>query len=245
VVVLATLGAPPRAGLLRRRRRATEAAPEPPPEPVTTSRATVVVPEPLEAPDGWLAAADHDALAADAIDVLNRLLHHHAVASADPSVRPASRAQALVVRVGVGEGEQVADGRWRTALALPPPAEPKRALALRPQERLAALLGGRDVALACEVLVLRARQDLDGGRPREAALQADLAVRTALAELEAWRGHGDLGARADELRELAGPLAAAAARALEAGPAEGDAEAVERAVARLEAALRARSATGF
>jgi hypothetical protein len=37
--------------------------------------------------------------------------------------------------------------------------------------------------MACEELVLRARADLDAGRPREAALQTRVALEAALAEL--------------------------------------------------------------
>ena len=52
-----------------------------------------------------------------------------------------------------------------------------------PEERFAALLGGRESPLAAEELVLRARADLDAGRPREAALQARVALEALLAEL--------------------------------------------------------------
>ena len=59
---------------------------------------------------------------------------------------------------------------------------------LRPQERLAAILGGRDVALACEELALRARLDADAGRWREAAFQLRVALEAAIAELGPWPG---------------------------------------------------------
>jgi hypothetical protein len=115
---------------------------------------------------------------------------------------------------------------------------------LVPQERAAALLGGRDAALACEELVLRARADLDRGRGREAALQLDVALRAALSELEGWRGHRDLGRRLDELGEHVEPVAAAASAALAGGLGEREQAAVAEALTRLEAALRARSADG-
>ena len=82
-----------------------------------------------------------------------------------------------------------------------------------PQQRLAALLSGRDVALACEELALRARGDLDAGRQREAAMQLHLALEAAVAELESWRGRGDMGERIDELAGLREAVAAAAANA--------------------------------
>jgi hypothetical protein len=174
------------------------------------------------------------------------VLHLHRAATADPHVREVRREQAVAVRVGYGEGEQVADGRWHTALELPAPkATVRRTAALRPQERLAALLGGRDAALACEELALRARQDVDAGRRREAALQLEAALTAALAELEPWTPRADLADRLAELRELHDGVRAAARAALEGGVDDDRHAAVTRALERLEAALRARTALGF
>ena len=174
--------------------------------------------------------------------MLNQALHAHRVAAADPYAPAASPAAALVTRVGYGIGEQVADGNWEAALELPPPAPPRRSLALAPQERLAALLAGRDVALACEELALRARLDLDAGRDREAALQLRAALEAALAELAGWREVGGMAGRLDELRGLQPGIEAAARAALQGGLEPEDAERVRTALGRLEAALRARSA---
>ena len=96
------------------------------------------------------------------------------------------------MRVGYGDGEHVAEGRWDGARELAPADRGARgargrSAALRPQERLAALLGGRDAVLACEELALRARSDVDAGRHREAALQLRATFEAALAELEPWR----------------------------------------------------------
>ena len=116
--------------------------------------------------------------------------------------RPRS-AQALVVRVGFGSGERVAEGRWDRARELAArrrPAARARTAALRPQERLAALLAGRDAALACEELTLRVRLDVDAARWREAALGLQVALAAALAELEPWREAAGLAARLEELR---------------------------------------------
>lgn len=244
VLVLATLGSAPRPGRLRRR-RATAAAPEPPPEPVAVGRATLVEPEPLGDAEAWLAEADGEALAATAVAALNRVLHAHRVAAADPWAREIAREQALVVRVGYGAGEQVADGRWEAALILPPPPPARRTAALRPQERLAAVLGGRDAALACEELALRARADVEAGRDREAALQLQAALRAGLAELAPWRDQGDMGRRLAELAGFEPAVRDAAEAALQGGVDEPFAVEVERALGRLEAALRARTARGF
>src|SRR5919107_2969145 len=92
-----------------------------------------------------------------------------------------------------------------------------RATALRPQERLAAVLAGRDAVLACEELTLRARSDLDAGRLREAALQLRAAFEAALAELEPWREQAALAPRLADLRTSGGAVAAAAEAALRGG----------------------------
>jgi hypothetical protein len=248
ILVIATLGAAQRR--LLGGRRAKAAAPQPDPTPVATGRATVIPAEPLgdetEA-ERWLADVDGEAELAAALVVLNRALHAHRVATADPLTREVARSDALVARVGIGAGEQVAEGRWSQAIELPQPREARRrrTAALRPQERLAALLGGRDATLACELLVLRARADLLAGREREAALQLRPALEAALAELPAWAERGDLGARVAELAGEQSVAESIAAIALQRGLDPEEAAEVERVLSRIEAALRARSAAGF
>jgi hypothetical protein len=252
VLVLALLGAPERR--LLGRRRAREAAPEPPPAPVTTTRATVVETAPVDedAARAWLKGLDGDGrLAAlrSAVDVLNAALAAHRVAAADPRVREVALEGALVARVGFGRGEQVADGRWTEALEVPlttGPRRRRRTSALRPQERLAALLGGRDRPLACEELTLRARLDLDAGRMREAALQLRVALEAGIAELDRSPGRAaDMAERVGELRAARGAVGDAANAALAGDLPPAAAGAVEHALGRLEAALRARTAGGF
>lgn len=248
VLVLATLGAPQRR--LLRGKKAKSADPEPGPTPVVTGRATIIPTAPLETEKDavrWLKDADGEAEIEAALVVLNRALHAHRVALADPHAREVGRDDALVARIGFGVGEQVAEGRWAEALTLPVPQDrrQRRIAALRPQERVAALLSGRDAALACELLVLRARADLDAGRQREGALQLRVALDTALAELPAWAERGDLPARISELAGCVDSAAAVAAAALERGVDADEAEEVERILGRLEAALRARTAAGF
>ena len=65
---------------------------------------------------------------------------------------------------------------------------------MAPLERLAAVLSGTEEVGVAEELVLRARLDLDADRPREAALQARIALEALLAEVPATRG--ELAARA-------------------------------------------------
>ena len=240
VVVVGGLTAPRRTR--RRSRPAEDGA-----TPVDVTRATVIAAEPLDgeaAAGAWLKAAAADAaVARDALAVLNTTLHAQRMATADPYLGEVAARHALVTRVGYGTGEEVSEGRWTAARELPPErAGVRREAALRPQERFAALLAGRDVALAGELLALRARLDLDHGRAREAALQLDAALGAALGELEGWRELTGMPERLDELRALAPGVADAAASA-RAGALEGAATAdVAHALARLEAALRARTA---
>lgn len=241
MLVIGGIEAPRRRRLAARPRRASAAA-----GPVEVTLATVIDATPLsslEAADEWLArasGAEAERVTGDALALLNRAVAGHRVAAADPWVADADPARALVCRVGYGSGDDVAEGDWESARELPRPA-PRASLAVEPQARLAALLGGRDAVLACEELVLRARGDLDHGRTREAVLQARVALEAALAELEAWREVGDMAGRLDELAAHREPVAAAAAAALEAGVTPEGVAAVEAAIARLEAALRARA----
>ncbi|HEX3911787.1 MAG TPA: hypothetical protein VHW67_13910 [Solirubrobacteraceae bacterium] len=261
VIVLGTLGAqrrPPARGQLWNaaarsgsRRRPVE--PEPEPTPVAIARATIVDPVSLSAErqaKAWLADLDGEREVGAAIAALDRVLHFHRLAAADPHVHEVSPGQALTIRAGWGEGEQVADGLWEHAVELPWQG-PKgvrrkrigdRAAALRPQERLAVLLGGRGEALLCEELALRARADLDHGRSGHAAVELQSAYAAALRELPA-EGREDLTIRIAELQQLREGVELQGRAAL-AG-AVLDEEVVRHGLQRLESALRARTAAGF
>jgi hypothetical protein len=245
-VAIATLGAPQRWLVLRRRNRPKPAGQEPDPAPVLTTRATVIGVTPFDsdrAGRSWLRGADIDDEANIGVQILNDVLYAHRTTTADPFVREVSRDQALVVRVGIGEGEQVADGRWTEAREVEPaPPRMRRSAAMRPQERLAALLGGRDAALASEELTLRARLDLDRGRQREAALQLRVALEAALAELVPWVEHPGMAERLSGLKDERAAVGAAANMALQGGLDEATAADVARALRKVEGALRARSA---
>lgn len=228
---------------MERKRRAAE--PEPEPTPVATGRATIIdVGAPLQSDiqaRAWLGAAGEDELR-DAIAVLNRGLHAFRLVTANPHVHEVAREQALVARLGYGAGEQVADGQWREANELVlRTRRQRRVTSIAPQARLAAVLNGREQALACQELTLRARFDIDHGREREAAMQVLVALDTALAELPRDAVAGALADRLEELRGQREPIAKAAQRAL-AGPLDDSSrEAVEHTLKRLESALRARA----
>jgi hypothetical protein len=250
ILVLNTLGARERR-LLGRDRRTRDAPPEPDPEPVTTTRATVIDAQPLSERDAeaWLSGMDREArgqVLGGALQVLNETLRTQRVVTGDPSVRDVTREQAIVVRIGHATGEQAADGRWSEAIEVPMDRgrRQRRVAALRPQERLAAVLGGQDAVLACEELTLRARADLNAGRDREAALQLRVALEAGIAELEPLRHPGDMPERVSELREQRPAVGAAANEALLGQLPDGTRAAMEHALGRLEAALRARSAAG-
>jgi hypothetical protein len=259
VIVLATLGASRaararEAGPLRRRaaarRRAVPAQPEP--EPVTTARATIVDPVSVSAERqarAWLSDLRPEHEVAGAFAALNRVLHAQRIATADPYAREVSPTQALTIRAGWGEGEQVAEGHWLHAVELPLTGARarvrRRASALRPDERLAELLGARELPLLCEELTLRARLDFDQGRLAHAAIELDRALSAALVEL-ADEQRADLPLRVAELRSLHEGVAAAARVALSSGRPEAlDEEGIAHALGRLESALRARSAAGY
>lgn len=223
VLVVETLGAPPPPP--RRKRRAPAAAqPGALPSPLPLTRVTVVrASEPFDSTAEaarWLeeaVAAEEtvDALVGEAVALLNRALHAHAATAADPYPRELAAESATTVRIGYGNGEEVAAGRFavgREVDVRAPQASRRhrREAELRPQERVAAVLGGREQVDACETLLLRARADLDAGRAREAALQLEMGLEALLVELAGALTHpgheGDmltLGARRGEAREAA------------------------------------------
>lgn len=226
VLVARTFGAPAPPRRRLRRPKPRDAGPEASPT-VPITELTVIDSTPIEGdPRAWLQrirteADERDELVGRALDAATRALAARRIASADPTVPDAHLEAALAVRVGYGSGDELVDGHWEEAIALPrEEGRVSRAAALRPQERLAALLGGREQPLACEELLIRARSDLDAGRSREAALQLRVALEALLAEREALGSAGQAediafldsrrritGEAANEA--LAGPLGAA------------------------------------
>lgn len=189
-----TLGAPPPPR--RRRRKPREAGPGAAPAPLPLTRATAVrAHEPFEsdeAAERWLSEtlADEEATdtaIAEGLALLNRALHANAVASGTPG-RELRPEQATIVRIGHGSGKEVASGRFSSAREVDARGgrsqRRRRDEELRPQERVAALLGGREQLDVCETLLFRARSDLDAGRNREAALQLRVGLEALLVELD-------------------------------------------------------------
>jgi hypothetical protein len=223
VLVLETLGAPPPPS--RRRRRPRRPDPDANRPHLPLSRATAIRASTPFADVGdaarWLDEATEaeetaEILVGEGLALLNRALHAQAVAAADPRVQVLGAERTVAVRIGYGSGEEVADGRFGDAREVDVSGGASRRLQreadLRPQERVAAVLGGRERADACETLLLRARADLDGGREREAALQLRAALEALLVELRG--GPSDPG-HAEDMATLAErqPAAVAAAEA--------------------------------
>jgi hypothetical protein len=156
-----------------------------------------------------------DALLAEGVDAVNRALHAHSVASGDPALQILNLRRAIAARIGYGSGEQVASGEFSAAREIDVHAagssrRRQRVEELRPQERIAAVLGEREQLDACETLILRARADLDAGRAREASLQLRVGLEALLVELKGALsdpGHEEdmatLTARRQEFGELA------------------------------------------
>ncbi|HET8956218.1 MAG TPA: hypothetical protein VFN18_11225 [Solirubrobacterales bacterium] len=196
VLVLQTTGAPPPG--LRRRRRPKRAEAGAAAKPLTLTRVTAIrafAPFAEEAAASrWLDEACEaedtvDVLVDEGLELLNRALHAQALASADPGSRTDLSAEgAERIFVGYGSGAETAVGRFREArhVDIAPRASRRRRREeeLRPQERVAAMLGGRERADACETLLLRARADLNAGRDREAALQLRVGLEALLVELK-------------------------------------------------------------
>lgn len=228
VLVVETLGAPSPPGRRRRRPREAESEPDPPTLPL--ARATAVRAfEPFDTAEQaarWLDGAVEaegtvDGLVAEGIALLNRALHAQATASADPGVQELAAERTVAVRIGYGSGEEVAAGRFTAArdVDVRAPVVSRRRRReqeqLRPQERVAAVLGGRERVDACETLLLRARADLGAGRLREASLQLRVGLEALLVELAGALvdpGHGEDMAQLSARRFEAGEAANMALR---------------------------------
>ncbi len=207
-----------------------------------------------------------------AFGAIDRLCEACRIAAADDRAGTVDRRATLALWAGYGEGEQLSVGRSTEARRLRLPADeqsigPSQSLGpsqstrqipsmrarrshrrgllagAAAQERIAALLSGREVALICEELVLRASSDLKAGRYAHCAIELERAYAAALSELADHPGVA-LAGRYAELQRLHQHLAAQAA-GIVAGAGAGEPSPVDRsmlssALQSLQAALRAR-----
>lgn len=250
VLVLQRLGTSP----LGRRKRRVRGTAEPEPAPLALSRVTAIRAfAPFESEEEaarWLDEACEaedtvDVLVSEGIGLLNRALHAQAVTAADPASRRSLAPEgAERVLIGYGSGEETASSRFRDARQIDSsPGGPRRRQReedLRPQERVAAILRGREQLDACETLLLRARADLDANRTREAALQLRVGLEALLLELKSALtdpGHeSDMGT----LQERKQEVGTAANAALEGELSELQQTQVEELLKTCERVLRRR-----
>jgi hypothetical protein len=191
-----------------RRARPKDSDPDPEAERLPVSTMTAIRPEPLGDPDdarAWLESVrdDDEAIEAEmraALALINRALHAQRTSTMDAHLADLSPDRALTVRIGFGTGDEVSEGRYSAAIDVPRSARRRRLESLRPQERIAAVLGRREPIHPAEDLLLRARADLDAGRAREAALQLRVGLEALLAEHRA----GAPAAEAKDLQALDG-----------------------------------------
>lgn len=230
VLVARTYGAPAPPRRLRRRAKPRAADPGKLPS-LPLTELTVIEADEIEGDaEEWIKGLREDeerreALVARALARVARALAARRVATADPSIADPTLDATVSARVGYGHSDALVEGRYEEALELPRDGDRRsRAAALRPQERMAALLGGRARALVCEELTLRARADLDAGRVREATLQVRVGLEAMLAERERLDapGQGEDLDFLDERRQITGDAANEALVGDLSGPREAE-----------------------
>ncbi|HET8814643.1 MAG TPA: hypothetical protein VFM51_06775 [Solirubrobacterales bacterium] len=255
VLVLRRVGAP--AAERRRRRRARRAEADETPAPLTLTRATAIRAfSPFadeEEAARWLDEACEaedtvEVLVTDGLNLLNRALHAQAVTAASGAAAELAAEAAERVRIGYGSGEETAHGRFTEAREIDVSPQHsrrrRREEELRPQERVAAVLGGRERLDACETLLLRARADLDAGRDREAALQLRVGLEALLVELKDALSDPDHAEDMATLEERTREAGDAANAALRGGLSEEQRQRVEELLKISERVLRRRVLRG-
>ncbi len=253
MLVLETEGAMPPAR--RKRRRPKKSGRADAPTHVSVTTATLIrAHEPLaseSAAAAWAARLNEDeftqSLLDEALDSLERVLAAEAAATGRPFVQAPALEQIVNSRIGYGEGDRLADGRFIDAFDIDArggtAGSPRRERQgrTRPIARIAAILSGKDEANACEFLVPRVRADFDSGRMYAAAMGIEPAARATLVEMDAALDVPDHEADLDELERMLPGLTVLTDRALEEGRAWGGlAETVEPALRLAERIIRRR-----
>lgn len=251
VLVIETEGALPPAR--RRRRRPRKSVESESPTSVTVSVVTVIrADQPFDgesAAEAWLERLGDSEftgeLLDDAIGTLDRARAAEATASGVPFGTRTDLNGVLSARIGFGDGDQVASGRFAVALdvdARGGTASKRRERAARTGSlaRTAAILGGRERASACEVLIPRIRLDLDTGNDLAACLVISAAAASTIGELEftvEGEGHEE---DLDRLEGMLPALEETSARARESSIDAADLQQVEEALTLAERVIRRR-----
>jgi hypothetical protein len=210
-----------------------------------TAIATEAFPDEAQA-KSWLERCraredERERLVDQGLRVVNRAIHAHRLAAADPHVNEVWPGQAQVVRVGYGSGDELVAGHWTAAYALPRARRRSRRRELiEPQQELARIIGGRRRSYASEDLALRARLDLDQGRTAQAALQLEAALSALSAELEDGE---EPDAPTQALLERREQLRGIATEVIGQAPDDAHSETLSDALLELERVLRRRRHT--
>jgi hypothetical protein len=252
--VIEAEGVPPPA---RRRRRKPKQSTGPDPQPqvavttVTMIRAFMPFWNDNEASE-WLvpATADDsvDDLMAELLSTLDRALAAEAATTGRPYVPEIGIDDVIGARIGFGDGDRVSDGRYLEAFEIDArggTASPRRERMnrTRPLARIAAIIGGKEEAAACEYLIPRIRSDLEGGRVMSAALVIEVAVRSSIVELDTVLDLPEHSADLDRLEELLPELTELTDAVLAEGKAwPGLAGSLDEPLAIVERVLRRRRA---
>lgn len=225
ILVLETLGAPAAGRRRRKRPREAEFGDEAGKVPLTRATAIRAF-EPFAGEDearAWLEASSRedteaDQLIADGGALVNEALHLAGIAAGYDYPQERDPWSAAAIRLGFGTGEEVAYGGFTAALEIDfrsGAARHRPKDAMRPQARIAAVLGGREDLGVCETLIIRAERDVAAGRDREAALGLRVGLEALLVEMEGALsdpGHTEDMAELAERRKQAGDAANQALR---------------------------------
>jgi hypothetical protein len=220
---------------------------------VTVSVVTVIrADQPFDsdaAAEGWLGQLEDSEftgeLLDDAISTLDRARAADAAAGGTPFGTPTAIGSLLAARIGYGDGDQVASGRFLEAWDV----DARGGSGSRRRERMArtgslarmaAIVGGRDEAAACEVLIPRVRLDLNTGNLAAACLAAGPAFTATVAELEFAVDDPGHEQDLDRLEELLPELGAVSERAASGSLDPDDRRKVEAALEVAERVIRRR-----
>lgn len=251
-MILETEGALPPAR--RKRRRPKQSARTDAVTHVSVTTATLVrAYEPLgteSEAQAWLAQLEEDeftqGLLDEALAALDRAFAAEAAATGRPFAESPSIDQIVNARIGFGDGDRLANGRFLEAFDIDArggTASPRRERQsrTRPIGRIAAILGGKDEAMACEFLIPRVRADLDAGRVYTAALAIETAVRATVVEMDAALDEPDHESDLDHLERMLPDLTELTDNALGEGKARtGLAESLEEPLSIAERVIRRR-----
>lgn len=211
VLAIRTLGAA-RARSRLKRGRPVPVEGRPDAAPLQLTRLTLIKALPFEqeaAAEDWLGEVGSDGklaarLVSETIRTVNRALLAHRVAAPDHYAADIDASRSTAVRFGYGSGEDVVNGRWRAAVELP--EAQRRSLraevidSVGAQERIAAVLGGRDSIAPHEALLLEAELAAKEERTALAALTLAAALESLV---RSGCDAGDAATAAQELQERA------------------------------------------